>query len=119
MKSGQILHAVKRLLFISVVSGVLGCTVSSSTAQHKRFGIRGILGTQDTAKAVKAAKGCGVSWARIVVFWDKVEPVQGQFAWQEADSVIGELLRNGVNVLVTIYVAQSYATVFDLQYLSL
>jgi GH35 family endo-1,4-beta-xylanase len=102
MKSEQILHAVKRLLFISVVSGVLGCTVSSSTAQHKRFGIRGILGTQDTAKAVKAARGCGVSWARIVVFWDKVEPVQGQFAWQEADSVIGELLRNGVNVLVTI-----------------
>ena len=81
---------------------VVGCSVFLATAQEERFGIRGILGTKDTAEAVKAARRCGVSWARIVIFWDKVEPVSGQFRWDETDAIIGELLGNGLKVLVTI-----------------
>ena len=97
------LRVAKKIFGAFVLLGlVLGCSVPLATGQQERFGIRGILGTKDTAEAVKAARRCGASWARIVVFWDKVEPAKGRFTWHETDAIIGDLLGNGMRVLVTI-----------------
>lgn len=95
--------SAKRALLLFILSGVLcGSSHALAVGEGARFGIRGLNRTKGLQEAIQVAKGSGVSWTRIAVFWDEVEPQKGKFEWEKTDTIVSELLGHGINVMVTV-----------------
>ena len=95
--------SAKRALLLLILSGlVCGSSHALAVGESVRFGIRGLNRTKGLQEAIQVAKGCGVSWTRIAIFWDVVEPQKGKFEWEKTDRIVSELLGHGFNVLVTV-----------------
>jgi hypothetical protein len=66
------------------------------------FGIRGLSGPEISREAPALAKKAGISWTRIAVYWNQVEPQKGTYQWKKLDQDIRQILASGINVMVTI-----------------
>jgi hypothetical protein len=89
---------------------LLGCCHRVTAGESGRFGIRGLDRTKGLPQAVQIAKRAGVTWTRIAVFWDEVEPKEGHFEWKEIDTIVSEVLGQGIHVLVTVRGYSSWAS---------
>ena len=60
-------------------------------------------------KALDMVKQAGFGWVRIQVHWATLEPSPGQYQPQSLDLIVNQANQNGVNILVSIVHAPSWA----------
>lgn len=58
-----------------------------------------ILGVQHSTVPQPEARPLGVTWARVVLDWNSIEPQKGIYSWEEADRTIETATESGLRIL--------------------
>jgi polysaccharide biosynthesis protein PslG len=67
-------------------------------------------GWQDRSRTLELAKSSGVSWLRQQVRWMDLHDQSGAIYWGELDAIVNDAHNAGVNLLVSVVAAPSWAT---------
>ncbi|HET9222458.1 MAG TPA: hypothetical protein VFO07_08140, partial [Roseiflexaceae bacterium] len=67
-------------------------------------------GWQDRNRALQLAKNSGVGWIRQQVRWMDLHDQSGAIYWGELDGIVNDAHNNGVNLLISVVAAPSWAT---------
>lgn len=62
---------------------------------------------------VKAAKKLGAHWTRVLVPWHFIEHERGHYDWQYVDRTVGLTEKHGLNVMMQVSTAPTWATSVD------
>jgi len=65
---------------------------------------------QDRGRALQLSKSAGVNWVRQQVRWKDLHDQSGAIYWGELDQIVGDANNAGLNVLLSIVAAPSWAT---------
>ncbi len=65
---------------------------------------------QDRGRALQLSKSAGVNWVRQQVRWKDLHDQSGAIYWGELDQIVGDASNAGVQVLLSIVAAPSWAT---------
>ncbi|HSQ35993.1 MAG TPA: cellulase family glycosylhydrolase [Candidatus Binatia bacterium] len=94
----------------SCLNAVLACLaaiqLNAAAVSPAPYGINVHLAGNDTLARVRAA---GITWIRIDINWDRIEPSKGQFYFAEVDRVVGYAAANGLSVLASIAYTPAWA----------
>jgi hypothetical protein len=52
-----------------------------------------------------------VSWVRLPLYWNEIEPVKGQHAWENTDKAVTTLRQAGINILFNVVHCPSWAAI--------
>ena len=67
----------------------------------------------DVAAEARVMRRAGVGAARVVLYWDEIEPQPGQQDWSRYDALVGALARERIRVLPVLYRAPAWARTGD------
>ena len=67
-------------------------------------------GWQDRNRALQLAKNSGVGWIRQQVRWMDLHDQSGAIYWGELDNIVNDAYNAGINLLVSVVAAPSWAT---------
>src|SRR3990172_3254050 len=81
--------------------------LSFAATTKARFGIVTNLETDHIADRVDEL---GVTWVRIGIYWDQVEPSKGHFDWRGPDAMIDRATERGLKVFATIHATPRWAS---------
>lgn len=73
------------------------------------YGVEVLLQGQEIEPIVGHVSDLGVSWAKQEVSWALVEPIEGTFEFAELDAIVDELDAVGVNIMLTVTTAPTWA----------
>ena len=80
----------------------LPLTITPLSGPHIGYGMNVWLFGQDKDRVLGLVKDAGFGWIRQQVAWADLEPSPGQFQWDELDSIVNALNKNGIHAIFSI-----------------
>ncbi len=82
---------------------------NNASAVEFDFGVEVLLQGQELESIIGHVDSLGVNWVKQEVSWALYEPVEGTFEFAELDAIVDELDAAGVNILLTVTAAPTWA----------
>ena len=73
------------------------------------YGIQAYMSGTDMTPIVAAIEGLGFDWVKQHTYWNAMEPVQGEFDWDDTDAVVDSLVAAGLKPMITVVNAPNWA----------
>jgi LysM repeat protein len=73
------------------------------------YGVEVFLQGQELEPIIAHVSDLGVNWVKQEVSWALIEPIEGTFEFAELDAIVDELDSAGVNILLTVTTAPTWA----------
>jgi len=83
-------------------SKLLLADTNNKLIDEGRFGITGLKKPAQSEEALSIAKKAGITWTRLTVAWDAIEPVKGTYNWSTLDNAVIPLLKKQLGVVIDI-----------------
>ncbi|MDC0927508.1 hypothetical protein OAQ30_00585, partial [Nitrosopumilus sp.] len=95
-------------VFIIIIAALMLISPSSETTQKNNEKIGLVINSPSSSVSLKQideifadASSTGIGRSNVYLFWNIIEPIEGEFAWSQSDIIMGLNEKN--NLKVTLY----------------